>query len=102
MHLAFQLSHTSHAQTAIHLALVIFLLRSVDFEANVEATCMQAGVFRTKNSDSFFNYPCTDFEGFLSGKKDFTATVVRVDPYTGSPKQKAYITLAGAPAASSS
>ena len=97
LHLPFQLSQ---AQTATSPAVVTFLLRSVDFEANVEATCMQSGAFR--NSNSFFNYPCTDFEGFLSGKKDFTATVARVDPYTGSPKQKAYITLAGAPAASSS
>ena len=62
---------------------------------------MQAGALPTA-TNSFFNYPCTDFEGYLSGNKDFTATIVRVDPYTGSPKQKAYIALSGAPATSAS
>ena len=97
LHLAFQLPHV---QTAISAVVVTrCLLRRVDFQANVEATCMQAGALRSAGN-TFYDYPCTDFEGFLKDNKDFTATIVRVDPYTGSSKQKAYIALSGAPAAS--
>jgi hypothetical protein len=69
---------------------------SVDFVANVEATCTQSGAFRGDYGNTFFNFPCTDFAGYLKGKDGFTATIVSIEPYSPSKNQKAHITLSGA------